>query len=148
VGVAGLVQVDVDGELLGQPDVPGQPAAADLLDPVDPIELGARGVGVAGAARRRHGAVGGPGLSQEVDVARAVGGLRDRAAGVADLDEGAGERRGHGAARKVVEAGRIGRPGATLKSAKGKGRTGSPAVASAKTAPWTLAVAKSRRSSS
>src|SRR6185295_10822659 len=39
VSVAGLVEVDVDGELAVEPGVRGQPAAADLLDAVDVVEL-------------------------------------------------------------------------------------------------------------
>ena len=90
VGVAGQVEVDVDVELGVDPGVGGQPAADDLLDPVDLVELLARGVGVAGAAMARRRAVGARG-GAEGDVAGAVRGLGDRAAAVGDLDVGAGE---------------------------------------------------------
>src|SRR6185436_822129 len=107
VGVAGEVDVDVGGELLAQPDVAQQPAAADLLGAVHMVELGAGGVGVAQAADARGRAVG-PGRGAEGDVADAVGGERDRAAGVADPHVLAVEHRGHDPANVVVDAGRVG----------------------------------------
>ena len=107
VGVAGLVQVDVDGELRVDPGVGRQPAADHFLDPVDLVELLARGVGVARAAVARRRAVGAR-RGAEGEVAGAVRALRDRAAGVGDLDVLAGERRGDGAAAEGVEPGRVG----------------------------------------
>src|SRR6185369_595614 len=79
IGVAGLVQVDVDGELGAQPGVRRQPAAADFLDPVDLVELLAGGMGVARSTVARRGAVG-AGRGAEGDVAGGVGALGDGAA--------------------------------------------------------------------
>ena len=82
VGVARLVEVEVGGEALAQPGR-GQPAAGHLFGPVQVVELGARGVGVAGAAVSGGGAVGPP-RSAEVDLAGGVDQLADGAALVVD----------------------------------------------------------------
>src|SRR6185295_6509180 len=105
VGVAGLVEVDVDPQLPLQPGVAGQPAAADFLDAVDVVELRARGVGVAGAAVAGSGAVRAAG-GAEGDVAADARGLRDGAAGVDDAHELAVE--GGAGAGGAEDAGRVG----------------------------------------
>ena len=90
-GVAGVVDVHVDRQLvLGQPGVVGQPAPALLDQPVDLVETGARGVGVAGRMAGGDGAIG-AGTLGEVDVAGRR--LVDRAAVVVHLDELARQRR-------------------------------------------------------
>ncbi len=105
VGVAGLVEVDVGGELGVEPAVGGQPAARRLLGAVEHVELRARRVGVAGAARARGRAVGAR-RAAHGDQAVGVGGLGDRAAAVGDGDVLAVEgRRARGAAE---DAGRVG----------------------------------------
>src|SRR5690606_31923876 len=86
-GVAGVVEVHVRGQLIVEP-VAGRPAgrvgpeaARHLGEPVELVEAGARGGGVAGRVTRRHGAVHAAGDAAEVEVA-AGRALADRAAGV------------------------------------------------------------------
>src|SRR4029078_5969457 len=83
VGGAGLVEVDLGGQLGVEPGVRGQPAARRFLGTVDHVELSARRMRVAGAAGAGRRAVGAGG-GAEREVAAAVGGLGDRAAAVGD----------------------------------------------------------------
>ncbi len=106
VGVAGLVEVHVVGQLRGQPGAGGQPVTPVLGDPVEVVKAGARGVRVARGRSRRDRAVGSR-ATRQVEIVVARNRLRDRPTRVDHPDVLAGQcRRRGGAAGRAAEGAR------------------------------------------
>ena len=128
-GVAGQIDVHVGQQLLLQPGVVGELAAGHLLDPVELVEAGARGVGVAGGVTGGDRAVD-TAAGAEVEVAGAA--FVDGAAVVVDPHELAGEVGGDAAVDAVEQvAAGVGEQGRGARVRALEAAAGAPRVAAA-----------------